>query len=349
MKKVLSLLLTLVMIFALVACASNSTDNTNDGDTSSAGNAGSEDSELPTYTFKLCDTQPEGSVLIEVANLFADNLAEMSDGRMTLEVYPSSQMGNATTCTQMLQTGDLTFFRQDAAAVYDFGVESHQVISLPYLFEDSESAYEIMKGEIGDRLKQDVEDAGLGFYTLGFIADTNRNFFTADTPVETMDDLKGLKIRSLEASIYVDYKSSLGLNPTPMAFSEVYTSLSTGVIDAAANTLDSFCSNKFEEVCKYYIMNNGMVPIYELLVSAEVYDSLSPEDQQIVNEAYTAAYDQYLPLARAKEAEQIEYCESKGVTFCYPTDEDKWAAACEWMFDTYGTGYEDIIDAIQNY
>ena len=268
---------------------------------------------------------------------------------MTLEIYPSSQMGNATTCTQMLQTGDLTFFRNDASAIYDFGVDSHKVISIPYLFDNSESAYEILKGEIGAQLKQDVADAGLGFETLGFMVDTNRCFFTAKTPVETFGDMAGMKIRSLEASIFVDYKSSLGMNPTPMAFSEVYTSLSTGVIDAAANTLDSFVSNKMYEVCKYFIMNNGMCPVYEMLMSSAVMNKLSAEDKAIVQQAWDEACDQYLPLAREKQAEQIKFCEEQGVTFCYPTDEEKWAEACAWMFDKYGAGYEDMISAIQSY
>lgn len=351
MKKLLAILLAVMLVLSLAACAADA--DTGDAATDKADTSGSnkaeEKDEAATYTFKICDTQPDTSLIFKVEEIFGEKLAELSDGRMTLELYPAGQLGNANTCMQMLQTGDLTFFRNDAAVVYDFGVDSHQVVAIPYLFKDGESCFDILSGEIGDRLEQDLVDAEIGFEALGWLIDANRQFFTAKTPIYTMEDMAGIKIRSVEASIYVEYKASLGMNPTPLAMTEVYTSLSTGVVDAAANTLDSFVSNRFYEVCDYFIRNNGMVPVYEMLASSTVLDSLSDEDRAIVFEAWDYASSQYLVLMADLIADQTALCEGEGVTFCDPTDEDKWAAACEWMFEEYGAGYEDIIEEIQNF
>lgn len=296
---------------------------------------------------KLADTQPDSALLVKVERMFGDALAEATGGRITVEVYPASQLGNATTYTQMVQTGDVAMARNDASAVYDFGVESHKILSLPYLFEDSRSALELLNGEIGRQLKQDTADAGLGFIDLGWVVDSNRCFFTAKQDVESMADLKGLKIRSLEASMTVDYKKGLGMSPTPMAFSEVYTSLSTGVIDAAANTLDSFVSNKMYEVCDYFVMNNGIIPVYEMLFSTKVWETLTEEDQALIQKCWDEASEQYLDLMDDLIEEQIAFCEQQGVTFCYPSDEDRWAEATAFMYDKYGTGYEDLIAEIR--
>lgn len=342
-KRVLALTLVMATVLSMTACGGKTSDDTNAQDESAQSGTSTE-----SIVLKLADTQPESSLTVKVEKLFGDAVAEATDGRITVQVYPASQLGNATTYTQMLQTGDIAIGRNDASAVYDFGVESHKILGLPYLFKDSKTALKILNGELGDQLKQDTADADLGFIDLGWFVDSSRCIFTANRPVNTLADLKGLKIRSLEASMTVDYKKMLGMSPTPMAFSEVYTSLSTGVIDAAANTLDSFVSNKMYEVCKYFVSYNGIIPVYEMLFSTKIWNTLSAEDQATIQKCWYDASEQYLDMMDDLIEEETAFCEEQGVTFCYPTDEDKWAEATASMYDKYGTGYEELIQQIKD-
>ena len=297
----------------------------------------------------ICDSQPASSLIGQaIGESFANALAEKSGGKMKVEYYPAAQLGNGTTCMQMVQLGTLDMYRCDASALYDYGIGSMAVPSLPYVFKDRDAAIEMSNSEIGDKLLQDITDAKVGVVGLGWYVDTPRSFFTAKKEVKTLADLKGLKIRSVESNLYMDYKAALGMNPTPLAFSEVYTSLSTGVIDAAANTMDSFVSNKLYEVCKYFVMNNGMIPTYPVVISEKTWSSLNDEEKGWVKDALKVSSDFFAKEGAAKMDDQIKFCEEQGVTICYPEDEDKWKEACQGVTDEYGAGYEDLVAQIES-
>lgn len=362
MKKVLAILLVMGIVATSVGCgasgetesvpaAENSAEEENvvePAEEAAETEIPAADGEVKVLT--ICDSQPASSVIGEaIGTDFKEALEKLSGGTMSVEFYPAAQLGNGTTCMQMVQLGTLDMYRCDASALYDYGIDSMAVLSLPYVFEDRATAIDIANSDLGKELLQDITDSGTGFVGVGYFVDTPRCFFTAKTPVETIDDLKGLKIRSVEANLYLDYKAALGMNPTPLAFSEVYTSLSTGVIDAAANTLDSFVSNNLYEVCDYFIMNNGMIPIYPITISQKTWDSLSEEQQGWVVDAWTEAGNAFAEKGDAKMEEQIAFCEEQGVTFCYPTDEDKWAEACEGIIEEYGAGYEDLVEQMKNW
>lgn len=356
MKKVVAMLLTMGLVFSAIGCgAKEQTAAPAETKTEAPAEAETEEPAAEAEAagdarvLTICDSQPASSLLGQaIGGTFAETLEEISGGKLVCEYYPAAQLGNGTTCMQMVQLGTLDMYRCDASALYDYGIESMAVLSLPYVFENRAHAVKVANSELGDQFLQDITDSGTGFVGVGYLVDTPRAFFTAKTEVNTIDDLKGLKIRSVEANLYLDYKAALGMNPTPLAFSEVYTSLSTGVIDAAANTLDSFVSNKMYEVCDYFLMNNGMIPIYPVVISEKTWATLSAEEQGWVLDAWQAASDFYVEEGDKLMAEQIELCENEGVTFCYPTDEDKWAEATQSVTDTYGAGFEDVIEQMAN-
>lgn len=296
------------------------------------------------HVITWCDSQPASSLLGQKILKFGEILQEKSDGRLVLQFYPSAMLGNGTTCMQQVQLGDLDIYRCDAAALYDFGVDSEKVISLPYLFKDRDSAVDKVKNsDAGQTLLDDISNSGTGFQGIGWFIDTPRRFFVANKEVHTLDDLKGLKIRAVETAITLDYKAALGMNPVPLSMSEVYTAFSTGVIDAAANTVDSFTNNKFDEVCHYIVLNNGMIPCYPVVFSQATWGKFSAEDQQLIIDCLAEASSEYDEECVALEEKETADLEAKGVKFCEVEDEDKWAEACQPIIDKYGAGYEDLV------
>ncbi|RGZ00646.1 TRAP transporter substrate-binding protein [Clostridium sp. AM58-1XD] len=360
MKKVLATLLAVGLAASCVGCGGSPKTETTAApaateaakETEAAEEKGTDTTEAAAsgdvITLSICDSQPASSLLGQaIGTSFADALADLSGGTMQVQYYPAAQLGNGTTCMQMVQLGTLDMYRCDASALYDYGIASMAVPSLPYIFRDRQHAIEVAHSEIGDKLLQDITDSGTGFVGVGWLVDTPRAFFTAKKEIKTLADLKGLKMRSVEANLYLDYKAALGMNPTPLAFSEVYTSLSTGVIDAAANTLDSFVSNKLYEVCKYFVMNNGMIPAYPVVISEKTWAKLNDEQKGWVLEAWQTAGDYFAKEGDALMEDQIAFCEEHGVTFCYPEDEDAWKEACKNVTAEYGEGFEDMIAEIE--
>ena len=290
----------------------------------------------------LCDSQPESSLIGQAEKKFGEYLAEASGGRIALKYYPSAMLGDGTTCMQQVQLGSLDMYRCDAAVLYDWGVESMKIPGLPYLFGSQEQAFEVMSSDIGEQWLKDIDNAGIGMVGVGYLVDMPRCFFTADKPVYKLEDLKGIKIRSLEGDVFMEYKSSLG-----MPWSEVYTSLSTGVIDAAANTLDSFVSNKMNEVCKYFINNDGMYLVCPMVFSEVTWNKLSPEDQQIVAECWNKASQYYIDQSEGLIEKEVADMEAAGVTFCDIEDMDRWIEATQPVVDKFSTGYEDVVAEIR--
>lgn len=344
-KKVFGIILASVMALAMTASfAAASLEESSDGSLIDADAAATAE-----HVLTWCDSQPASSLLGKKIVRFGELIQEASEGRIVLQFYPSAMLGNGVTCMQQVQIGDLDIYRCDSGAVYDFGVESEKVISLPYLFKDQQSAIDVVEnGEVGQQLLQDITDAGIGYVGIGWFIDTPRRFF-GTKEVHTLEDLKGIKIRSVEVQTTLDYKQALGMNPVPLAFSEVYTSLSTGVIDAAANTLDSYMTNKMNEVAPYFIENNGMIPCYPVVISSLTWNSLSAEDQQLVVDCLLQATNEYDAEAVANEEAEKEEMIAAGVTFCEIEDEDRWAEACEPMIEEGAKGQEELLEALRTW
>lgn len=295
----------------------------------------------------LCDSQPESSLIGQAEKKFGEYLSEDSGGRIALKYYPSAMLGDGTTCMQQVQLGSLDMYRCDAAVLHDWGVESMKVPGLPYLFGSQKQAFDVMNSDIGSQWLKDIDNAGIGMIGVGYLVDMPRCFFTTGRPVHKLEDLKGLKIRCLEGDVFMEYKAALGMNPVPMPWSEVYTSLSTGVIDAAANTLDSFVSNKMNEVCKYFINNNGMYLVCPMVFSEVTWNKLSPEDQQTVIDSWTKASQFYVDQSEGVIEKETADMEAAGVTFCDIEDTDKWIQATQPVVDKFSKGYEDVVGEIR--
>ena len=227
---------------------------------------------------------------------------EKSGGRFQVEVFAST-LGGDKDLIEHLQLGTV-----DAAvintAVLATLIPELAVIDLPFMFQDYDHAYRVLDGEIGQEFLQKINEkqiVALNFWDNGFKGITNNV-----RPIRKPEDLKGLKIRTMQSPVQLDAFKMWGANPTPMAFSEVYQGMQQGVIDGHFNAPDTIAANKMWEVQKYY----SDIPLfYGALVfgfSPSVWDRLSDEDKRMLTDIALEVRDFERKLAREEAAEGLE-------------------------------------------
>ena len=185
---------------------------------------------LGQTVLKLGHTQDTGHPVHLGMEHMKTRLEELSGGRVTIDIYPSSVLGNENQCIEQLQDGSLAMTKTSAAAIENF-IPIMSVYSMPYLFRDSDHYWAVLEGEIGKKLLESGESKflrGLCYYDAG-----SRNFYTKDKPIKTPDDLKGMKIRVMNSRTAVEMVKAMGGSPTPISFGELYSALSQGIVDGA--------------------------------------------------------------------------------------------------------------------
>ena len=266
-------------------------------------------------TIKLGHGLPEAHPVHKAMLFMAERVKEKSGGELGVEVYPSGQLGSERECLELLQIGSLGMTKVSAAVMEAFA-PSYKVFNLPYLFEDDAHRFAVMNGPIGDRILEDGQKywlRGLCYYDAGF-----RSFYTVKQPVQSPDDLKGLKIRTQESPTAFALVRSLGGSATPIAWGELYTSLQQGVVDGAENNPPSFHLSKHYEVCKYYTMNEHTAVPDVLLVSTKVWGRLTDRQKGWLQEAADESAAYQAKLWRQASDEAMAAVEKAGVKIIRP-------------------------------
>lgn len=254
---------------------------------------------------------------------FADILKEKSNGKITITVFPHSQLGGEITMIQGAVAGATDLFVTGQPALNNV-VKEFLVFDAPFLFDNVQQANEILAGPVGDKFMDVLPKYGL--VGLGWFSAIERNVF-GDRAINAAGDLKGMKIRVIQSPGYVESYKTLGAQATPMAYSELYLALQQKVIDGGETTPDQFVSDKFIEVSKYFNMTHINIHPALLVMSKTRWDALSPDEQKMVkaaaDEAMAYARDYYKKVYDAGMKTMAE----KGVTVVYPSDLDSLVQA----------------------
>lgn len=248
----------------------------------------------------------------------AERLEEKSGGRIKVKVYPNQQLGTERELLELLQIGSLGMTKVSAASLEAFSPEI-SVFGLPFLFRDDEHISKVLYGEIGKEILLSCEKfwlRGLCFYDAG-----KRSFYSKNKPIETPADLAGLKIRVQESKMAINMIRGMGGSPTPVAYGELYTALQQGIVDAAENNPPSFYNSRHYEVCKYYSIDEHTAVPDVVLVSTKVWEDLTPEEQQWLQEAADESAVYQAELWKASVEESMREVEKAGVKISYPSKE----------------------------
>ncbi|MCG2460247.1 TRAP transporter substrate-binding protein [Flavobacteriaceae bacterium F89] len=242
-------------------------------------------------------------------------LAEKSNGKLKLQIYPSAQLGGERECLELLQIGSLDMTKVSAAVLENF-IPEYKVFSVPYIFRDRQHSFDVFDGEIGERmlaLGDQFRLRGLTFYDAG-----SRSFYMKAKPIDKPADLKGMKIRVQKSNMAVSMVNLLGGAPTPISYGELYTALQQGVVDGAENNLPSFYTSKHFEVCKYYSMDEHTAVPDVLLIGLDTWNRLTDQEKKWVKEAAIESTIEERKLWAASEKESLEAILKAGVKVNYP-------------------------------
>lgn len=289
------------------------------------------------------ETHPEHLGLLKFKEYVEENLGD----KYEVQIFPNEILGAAQRAIELTQTGAIDFVVAGTANLETFA-DVYEIFSMPYLFTSEEAYHEVMSDtDYMNNIYESTDEAG--FRVLTWYNAGTRNFY-ATKPINTPDDLKGLKIRVQQSPASVQMMEAFGAAASPMSFGEVYTAIQQGVIDGAENNELALTNNKHGEVAKYFSYNmHQMVPDM-LIGNLKFLNSLSDEEREIFEEAARLSTEVELEEwdVQVEEAKKIAE-EDMGVEFIdvdVQTFKDKVAGVQDEMLAD-NPNIQDIYDHIQ--
>jgi len=320
MKKLISAFLAGAMALSMAACGSSAASGTSTAASASASAASGQ-----SYKIKLGTTGNEEHQSTLAANFFKEKVEELTNGAVTVDVYPNSQLGSEREMAEGVKLGTLEMTIVTTDGTLPSWVPETQVLSIPYLLTSKQVAYDVLDNTLQPYFEPLFEAQGfkhLGFCELGF-----RHFTTNKKEITCADDMKGQSIRVQEAPIWFALTDCLGAKGTPVAFNELYTALSQGMVDGQENPIASIASSKFYEVQKYMCLDGHTYGAESIIMNLDFFNKLPAEYQSAVEEASAYASEQQRAAVDANEAAQLQQIKDAGVTVCEDPDIASFQAA----------------------
>lgn len=280
---------------------------------------GSNDEEQ-RYSWPLATASPEDTVTQIFAEKFAEETYRLSEGKMKIQVYPNSTLGGDRDLLETCADGDIPFIVQNTAPQVSF-MSDLAVFDLPCVFDSLDDCRKKIDDPKFHTLISDVYTNG-GYHLLGMV-DQGFRVMSTNKPITTIDDFKGLKIRTMENSYHLAFWNALGANPTPMSFSEVYIGLQQHTIDAQENPYEVIVSNRLYEQQDYVVETNHLPHLISLIVNDEFFQHLPKEDQDIMTEAATIATEYARKQSDTRISDKIRTIEESGTEIVTLSDETR--------------------------
>ena len=238
-------------------------------------------------TMRIAINGAPGHPVVVGAEKWAELLNKKSGGKLTLKVFPST-LGGDVQVLSAVQGGTIDFASMNSGILQGIQKE-FAIFDFPFMFESGKEADAVLDGPFGKKLADLLPSKGLYnliYWELGFREITN-----SKKPINTADDIAGLKLRVIQSPIYVDTFTALGANPVPMNFSEVYTGLEQRIIDGQENPYSVIETSKFYEVQKYLTVSNHIYNPQSLIASKTKWDALTKDEQDVLMSTAVEARD----------------------------------------------------------
>ncbi|WP_226781500.1 sialic acid TRAP transporter substrate-binding protein SiaP [Oceaniglobus trochenteri] len=278
-------------------------------------------------TFGLQDN--EASNVYKGAQEFASKLEELSGGELTVNLFPSSQLGDFKSMVAQLQAGELDMVITGYPDM-SYTIPELNLIGAPYVADDFDHLKEIIAGDWGQKMADKFREQGVELLDVWYYGTRQT---TSNRAIESIEDMKGLRLRTPNVPFLIAYAENVGATPAPVAFAEVYLALQTNQVDAEENPLPTIEAMKFYEVQSHVAMTNHFIASSALQMSKDLWDSLSDEEKGWVQEAAQAGGVLNNSLTEKAEEDLIATFEERGLTITRP-DLAPFRAAMQPYYDT---------------
>ena len=296
---------------------------------------------------RATDVHPLGYPTVEAVVRMGKKLEAATNGRLSIQMYPSMQLGGEKEMIEQAQVGALAIARISVGPMGPI-VPELNVFNLPFMFRDDAHMEKVIDGPIGDEMLKKLSDSQANLIGLCWMNAGTRNVYNSKKPIQTVDDLKGLKIRMMGNPVFVDTMNSLGGNGVAMGFDQLINAMQTGVVDGAENNYPTYESGQHYRYAKYY-SKTGHLMIPEILIfSKKIWNDLSKDDQALILKVAKEAQLEERKLWYDREKESLKKMVEAGAVVNDVGDKKPFQAAVKPVWDKYGAQHADLIKRIQD-
>lgn len=304
-----------------------------------------------TIVVRIANSVATSNPINQASDIFKEELERISNGRFEVRVYPNSSLGGDRQEVESTVLGYIQGCLPPSGTLSSFD-QRLMVIDLPFVFKSGKAAIAALNGELGEEL--DPILVNMGLHPVGWTESGFRYITTNNKPITSPSDLKGVSIRTMENPIHVASFRAWGASPTPMAFSELFTALQQGAVDAQENPIMVTMSNRLFEVQNTLSLTGHFFSAGCFLFNQDFYDSLEGQDKVWFDEASEHFVENLTKLVRDQTDGYIQKAAESGMTVVDVTPEQKdvFIAAASSVYDLFINQYggsQELIDKAMMY
>jgi tripartite ATP-independent transporter DctP family solute receptor len=287
--------------------------------------------------FKASDVQPPGYPTVAATENLGKKLSAATEGRLSVQMYPSMQLGGEKETIEQTQIGAIQLLRVSAGTMGPI-VDDINVVNMPFLFKNIAHSEKMMDGPIGQELLDKITASPTAnLVGLCWMNSGARSLYNSKHPIKSIEDVKGLKFRVIGNPIFI----------VAMGYDQVFSALQTGVIDGAENNPPSYVFSNHYTAAKYYSLTEHLVIPEVLVFSKRAWSGLSADDQNLIKKFAREAQFEERELWKKYEEQAMEKAKAAGCQIVEIADKSPFQNAVKPVWDKYGPKYQDMIKRIQ--
>lgn len=361
MKKLLSVTLAGAMALSLAACGGSASTTTSEsaaastdssaatetaetaGDTAAAAND-------PAVTLVYAEVNPLDTIVGQTATAFKEKVEELSGGSITIDIQASGVLGSENdVLDNILAGGDtIDMSRISAFALTSYGCNKSMLLSIPFTWESREHWWNFANSDLAQEFLNEPQEIGLPIRGVFYGEEGFRHFFTVD-PVESIEDLKGMKLRVSNDPVMNGMVEGLGAYPTVVSFNELYSALQTGVVDGAEQPIANYKSNAFPEVANNLILDGHTLGAVQVVITDNAWSKLTANQQACIMEAGKYAQEFNAQLSEEEENKVLEELKAEGCNVVEVTDKQAWADACSKVIEENTASQAELYQQLKDF
>lgn len=296
---------------------------------------------------KASDVHPAGYPTVVAVEHLGEKLAQASNGRLSVQMYASMQLGGEKEAIEQAQVGAIQLARVSVGALGPV-IPDLNVFNLPFLFRNTAHMQKVIDGPIGQELLDAVtNNANAGLVGLCWMDAGARSLYDTRKPIRNIADLKGLKVRVMGNPMFVDMMNALGGNGVAMGYDQVFSALQTGVVDGAENNPPSFVFDNHYQVAKYFTLTEHLIVPEILVLSRKTWEALSGDERALMRRLAREAQLEERVLWTAYEKAALDKAKAAGIEIDEVADKTAFQAAVKPVWDKYGPRFAELIKRIQ--